>query len=107
LFGGKRGLFPIIGCCVEKRSQIDLLYYMELTIQAFGIAKDILGDRKTSLSINDGATVADLLALLNQEYPAFQKLTSLAVALNEEYAEKEAVLSPADTIVLVPPVSGG
>ncbi len=80
---------------------------MELTIQAFGIAKDILGERKTLLSIKDGATVADLLEQLNSQYPAFQKLTSLAVALNEEYAEKEAVLNPSDTIVLVPPVSGG
>jgi molybdopterin converting factor small subunit len=80
---------------------------MELTIQAYGIAKDILGERKTSLHINDGATVADLLALLNAQYPAFQQLKSLAVALNEEYAEQDDVLNPADTIVLVPPVSGG
>ncbi len=80
---------------------------MELTVQAFGIARDILGGKKTVVSVKEGATVAELLALLTQNYPAFGKLTSLAVALNEEYAEKNAVLHPADTIVLVPPVSGG
>ena len=80
---------------------------MELTVQAFGIARDILGGKKTVITVKEDATVAELLELLTRNYPAFGKLTSLAVALNEEYAEKHAVLRPTDTIVLVPPVSGG
>ena len=80
---------------------------MNLTVQAFGIARDILGAKKTTIKVGENATVADLLDVLNSEYPAFGKLTSLAVALNEEYAEKDAILRSTDTIVLVPPVSGG
>ena len=80
---------------------------MELTVQAFGIAKDILGSRRTVVTLKDQATVADLLEMLNAQYPEFKKLASLAVALNEEYADKTAVLRTTDTIVLVPPVSGG
>lgn len=80
---------------------------MELTVQAFGIARDILGQKKTIIELKEDATVAELLELLNRDYPAFRKLTSLAVALNEEYAKKNAVLHARDTIVLVPPVSGG
>lgn len=80
---------------------------MELTVQAFGIARDILGAKRTTIKVGENATVGDLLDVLNSDYPAFGKLTSLAVALNEEYAEKETILHATDTIVLVPPVSGG
>lgn len=80
---------------------------MELTVQAFGIAKDILGGKSTRLEVGENATVGDLLQVLEKNYPDFRKLTSLAVALNEEYADKTAVLRTTDTIVLVPPVSGG
>ena len=80
---------------------------MELTVQAFGIARDILGAKRTTIKVGENATVGDLLDVLNAGYPAFGKLTSLAVALNEEYAEKDAMLRSTDTIVLVPPVSGG
>ncbi len=78
-----------------------------MTIQAFGIARDILGGKNTRLQVADNATVGDLLQVLEKKYPDFRKLTSLAVALNEEYADKTAVLRTTDTIVLVPPVSGG
>lgn len=66
-----------------------------------------MGGKKAVVRVKENATVADLLEVLNSTYPAFQRLSSLAVALNEEYAEIDDVLHATDTIVLVPPVSGG
>ena len=82
---------------------------MKLTLLAFGIAKDILGDREIELDM-DGeqqVTVAQLKNKLLTDYPAFGDLRSLAIAVNEEYREGDFQLAPADEIVIVPPVSGG
>ena len=44
---------------------------------------------------------------MKKEYPALKKLTSLRVAVNEEYVEGSHEIMERDEIVLVPPVSGG
>ena len=75
----------------------------------FGIAKDIVG--KSGLDLSTLAkkpnTVGELIKLLNDSYPEFNKLTSLAVAVNGEYATNEVSLQGKDEIAIIPPVSGG
>jgi molybdopterin synthase sulfur carrier subunit len=44
---------------------------------------------------------------LIEKYPSFQKLSSLRIAVNEEYAEDHTEIKETDEIVLIPPVSGG
>ncbi|MCU0341798.1 MAG: MoaD/ThiS family protein [Spirosomaceae bacterium] len=80
---------------------------MQLKVLAFGIAKEIIGQLELEVSLADNATVNDLKDYLVVQYPDFQKLASLRVALNAEYANDDARLSPNDEIVLIPPVSGG
>jgi molybdopterin converting factor subunit 1 len=80
---------------------------MKLTILAFGIAKEIIGQLELPVQLAEAATVADLKRYLTQQFPDFHKLTSLRVAVNTEYADDNAVLCPNDEIVLIPPVSGG
>ncbi|MEM6376767.1 MAG: MoaD/ThiS family protein [Bacteroidota bacterium] len=80
---------------------------MNLELQAFGIAKDIVSGTSTNLEIEDGSTVGDLKKKLFQEYPAFEKLRSLSIAVNAEYRTDDYTLSAEDEIVLIPPVSGG
>ena len=80
---------------------------MNLKIIAFGIAKEIIGQLEHSVELADTATVADLKVVLIQQFPDFQKLASLRVAINTEYANDDAVLRVNDEIVLIPPVSGG
>ena len=41
------------------------------------------------------------------EFPDFEKLRSLVIAVNEEYQEDGFILSEKDEIVIIPPVSGG
>jgi len=80
---------------------------MHLRILSFGIAKEIIGQLELPVQLSEAATVADLKQFLIHQFPDFQKLASLRVAVNTEYADDNAVLYPNDEIVLIPPVSGG
>lgn len=73
----------------------------------FGIAKDIVGESVISLSDKVPASVAELKQLLATDYPDFSKLSSLAVAVNSEYADDDVYLKKEDEIAIIPPVSGG
>jgi len=75
-------------------------------IKAFGITKDFLGGKETSLEI-DGNTVGELRAALLERYPQLIGLRSLYIAVNSDYADENLILNGADEIALIPPVSGG
>lgn len=80
---------------------------MIIKIEAFGIAKDILEAKSIEIEVQDDITIKDLKIKLLDIYPAFINLHSLAIALNEEYAEDMQTVKKGDEIVLIPPVSGG
>ncbi|MCB0631651.1 MAG: MoaD/ThiS family protein [Saprospiraceae bacterium] len=80
---------------------------MQITIVGFGIAKDILGNNTIEMELPEAASVKQMKASLLEEYPDFQKLRSLAIAVNNEYAPDDLILNGRDDVVLIPPVSGG
>ena len=80
---------------------------MKINILAFGIAKDIINGSTLGLEISDGTTVGELKTQLTSQFPEFEKLRSLAIAVNQEYQEDDFLLSEKDEIVIIPPVSGG
>lgn len=80
---------------------------MELTLHAYGIARDILGGSVITLNLQEHLRVNELHRFLLQEYPELAKLKSLRIAVNEEYAADDVVISAQDEVVLIPPVSGG
>lgn len=80
---------------------------MKIKVVCFGITRDILGGFEKEIELSAGETVQDLKAKLLTDYPDFGKLTSLRIAVNEEYGEENLVLSEKDEVVLIPPVSGG
>ena len=75
----------------------------------FGIAKDIVG--QSSFRFDEGdmkpRSVSELKDKLKTTFPEFKKLSSLAVAVNNEYAEENDALKDGDEIAIIPPVSGG
>jgi len=75
----------------------------------FGIAKDIVG--KSVLDYSDleekPNSVGELIHLMNHSYPEFSRLSSIAVAVNGEYASNDVPLQSNDEIAIIPPVSGG
>jgi len=80
---------------------------MKLKISAFGIAKDIVGQRSLSLDVNDVGTLAELKNELSKRFPEFRKLVSLTLAVNESYESDNYLLQENDHVVIIPPVSGG
>jgi molybdopterin synthase sulfur carrier subunit len=81
-----------------------------MTVLLFGITRDIIGTNSLSLPVEksrDFTTVGDLRAYLKAVYPGLEALSSLAIAVNKEYAEDDQALDSFDEIALIPPVSGG
>jgi molybdopterin synthase sulfur carrier subunit len=74
----------------------------------FGLAKDLVGAGSlTWESANANLSVKDFMDELHSKYPSLADISTLLVAVNEEYAEPNQQLFPNDTIALIPPVSGG
>lgn len=81
-----------------------------MTILLFGITKDIVGQPTLSLSHSEAQslkTAGELKSYLKNNYPGMKHLSSLAVAVNSEYAQDDQALKEEDEIAIIPPVSGG
>lgn len=80
-----------------------------MEVLLFGIAKDIVGSSSYIIGENVvmPTSVAELKQRLTTDFPELGKLSSLAVAVNSEYAEDRVLLHGQDEIALIPPVSGG
>lgn len=80
-----------------------------MNILLFGITRDIIGESSLSFAEEESkpSTVGELKQLLGTSYPKLNSLSSLAVAVNNSYAEDGQVLNEKDEIAIIPPVSGG
>jgi molybdopterin converting factor subunit 1 len=81
---------------------------MRVRVRLFARAKDLAGADSVTLDLPDGATVGLLRQRLAEERPALSLLLERsALAVNDEFAAEEALLSPDADVALLPPVSGG
>tara|TARA_R110002167_G_scaffold58047_11_gene164806 strand:- start:2269 stop:2511 length:243 start_codon:yes stop_codon:yes gene_type:complete len=80
-----------------------------MEVLLFGIARDIVGKGRIHFSEKEGfpVSVGALKQALKKSYPEFAKLSSLAVAVNNDYAMDALPLHKGDEIAIIPPVSGG
>ena len=79
-----------------------------IRIQMFARARDLAEASEVTLTLPEGATVADLKKQLREEFPALKELLShCAVAVNNDFAKDEQQVQEKDEIALLPPVSGG
>ncbi|WP_158790202.1 molybdenum cofactor biosynthesis protein MoaE [Granulicella sp. L60] len=79
---------------------------MRVRVVCFGVLRDKLGGGEGFLDLEDGAIVADVLNVYRERVPGFS-WDSIAVAVNQEYAQVGDVLRDGDEVALLPPVSGG
>ena len=80
---------------------------MIIKVLAFGIIKDIVGERQVALELSSGSTISDLNHILQEKYPHLAALNSTMVAINDEYAADSDLIHEGDEVALIPPVSGG
>lgn len=78
-----------------------------MDILLFGITKDIVGKSRLSIEQNEAITVLQLKEKLIGQFPKFKDLSSLSVAVNNNYAQDNSLINIGDEIALIPPVSGG
>ena len=79
---------------------------MQVRVPYFGVLKDVLLSDGGDMALPEGTTVAALVERLRNG-AAHPVWSSLAVAVNREYAAASAVLHEGDEVALLPPVSGG
>jgi molybdopterin converting factor subunit 1 len=81
---------------------------MKQEVQLFARARDLAGASCVELDLPEDACVADLRKELSERFPLLAPmLPNLLVAVNTNYANDDAVLSPGCEVACFPPVSGG
>lgn len=81
---------------------------MQVRVLFFGMLKDLAGRPSDSLSLPENATLADVLLHYESRIPGLKAWSgSMAMSINQQYADPEARLRPGDEVALLPPVSGG
>ncbi|MEZ4770510.1 MAG: molybdenum cofactor biosynthesis protein MoaE [Caldilineales bacterium] len=81
-----------------------------ITVQVrfFASVRQAAGESRVERTLARGATVADLLAALADDYPALPTASgTIYAAVNKAYAREDAVLHDRDEVAFFPPVSGG
>lgn len=79
-----------------------------MKILLFGMAREAVGRSSIELQNTAGLQkVKDLKERLKTEFPQFNTLPPMGIAVNTNYAQDEDVVKESDEIVLIPPVSGG
>jgi molybdopterin synthase catalytic subunit/molybdopterin converting factor small subunit len=80
---------------------------MEVTVRCFATLRELAGDR-TTLTLSQGASVADVWAALAEAHPGLTAHRPFVrAALNGAYAQWDARLTDGDQVAFLPPVSGG
>lgn len=74
----------------------------------FGVLKEIAGKAADEIDVLDGASVRDVLLHYQSQIPQLKSsLSSIALAVNQQYSGADTKLKANDEIALLPPVSGG
>jgi molybdopterin converting factor subunit 1 len=74
-------------------------------IKAFGQVKEVVGTGEFRVE-EEMQNVKSLREHLSEKYPAIS-WSSVAIAVNKQYAEDQEPLNQGDEVALIPPVSGG
>lgn len=98
------------------RSEIDclrnpqVLFILNMRVQVlfFGVLKELAGRVSETLDVPEGASVIHVLQHYEATIPRLKESrSSLALAVNQQYARPDTPLKPNDEVALLPPVSGG
>ena len=81
---------------------------MKIMLKPFAMLRESLPLEAKSQELEDGSTVADLLAKLQHTHPALKPvLQCTRVAHRDTYLVADEVLEEGGEYALIPPVSGG
>jgi molybdopterin converting factor small subunit len=74
----------------------------------FALARDLAGANEIELNLPSPATVGDVRRAVSRARPTLADVVARATfAVNNRYADDPTMVSPADDVACIPPVSGG
>jgi MoaE-MoaD fusion protein len=76
---------------------------MQVKVRLFAQLRERAGSSSVDVELPEGASVRDAIAALGDVAAGLP----VVMAVNREYADESAPLSPGDELALIPPVSGG
>ncbi len=80
---------------------------MKVAVKLFASYRELAGASQTSVVLEEGSSVDDLLRELAARFPALPDCERIVVAVNNEYQPHDFRLADGDEAALIPPVSGG
>lgn len=81
---------------------------MQVTVELNGVLCRLAGAQSLTIELNDSATVADAMAAVEERVPnAVDRLEATAIAIGDSLVHRNTLLTGDETLVLIPPVSGG
>jgi molybdopterin synthase catalytic subunit len=81
---------------------------MRVRVLFFALYRDLAGTPDLEIDVPAGATARDAVRALRERDDSYGRLPEApAIAVNEEYANLDAVLTDGDELALIPPVAGG
>lgn len=81
---------------------------MRVRLLLFAHYRDLAGTGELELDVPPGSTAHDVVRILRESGGGYAHLPEMpAVAVNQEYAALETVVSDGDELALLPPVAGG
>jgi len=80
---------------------------LRVSVRFFALYRERAGTSQIEMDLPDGATPEEVLIRLRSEYISLPLSDSVLIAVNSEYANREAPLHEGDEVALIPPVSGG
>ena len=78
-----------------------------LTVQLFASYAEAFGEPSLRISLESGATVADLVRSIRSLPQGRALPASPRVAINRKLADSNQLISKDDEIAVIPPVAGG
>jgi MoaE-MoaD fusion protein len=81
---------------------------MQVRILFFGVLKELAGKASDTIELPEGASIRDVISCYEGQIPGLKaSLSSIAMAVNQQYAGPDTRLNANDEVALLPPVSGG
>jgi len=81
---------------------------MQVRVLFFGMLKDLTGRGSDLLTLPEHATLGDVVIHYEEIAPRLEDFAaSIAISINQEFAEPDSPLKEGDEIAFLPPVSGG
>ena len=81
---------------------------MEITLVCYAVLQELISEDPLLLEVPEGYNAEQVLELLKRNYPlASPILESTRLAHQDDYVDKQSVLTDGAEYCLIPPVSGG